>query len=289
MQWTRPGAKNLAASESVLERLEQSTTVHTSHRKPLDKWLLIGLLIAAGAAVAGVASTGVGLNYFLQPAGALIVLGGTLGVTLVATPGFALANSIRRVAELFLTQPMERAALIEEIVVCARESRREGLSAQEERFHKTTNEFLGRSLLLALDVKNRAELETALETELRMTERQAAADAKTLEVAGGFAPTLGILGTVVGLIHVLRQFSSLESVGIGIGTAFVSTLYGLGLANLVLLPAAQRIRARAAATLESQELILDGVLCLVDGIHPSLIRQRLNAFLRRADRPRHAA
>jgi len=279
----------LAASESVLERLEQSTTVHTSHRKPLDKWLLIGLLIAAGAAVAGVASTGVGLNYFLQPAGALIVLGGTLGVTLVATPGFALANSIRRVAELFLTQPMERAALIEEIVVCARESRREGLSAQEERFHKTTNEFLGRSLLLALDVKNRAELETALETELRMTERQAAADAKTLEVAGGFAPTLGILGTVVGLIHVLRQFSSLESVGIGIGTAFVSTLYGLGLANLVLLPAAQRIRARAAATLESQELILDGVLCLVDGIHPSLIRQRLNAFLRRADRPRHAA
>jgi len=289
MQRTRPGAKNLAASESVLERLEQSTTVQTSHRKPLDKWLLIGLLIAAGAAVAGVASTGVGLNYFLQPAGALIVLGGTLGVTLVATPGFALANSIRRVAELFLTQPMERAALIEEIVVCARESRREGLSAQEERFHKTTNEFLGRSLLLALDVKNRAELETALETELRMTERQAAADAKTLEVAGGFAPTLGILGTVVGLIHVLRQFSSLESVGIGIGTAFVSTLYGLGLANLVLLPAAQRIRARAAATLESQELILDGVLCLVDGIHPSLIRQRLNAFLRRADRPRHAA
>jgi chemotaxis protein MotA len=289
MQRTRPGAKNLAASESVLERLEQSTTVQTSHRKPLDKWLLIGLLIAAGAAVAGVASTGVGLNYFLQPAGALIVLGGTLGVTLVATPGFALANSIRRVAELFLTQPMERAALIEEIVVCARESRREGLSAQEERFHKTTNEFLGRSLLLALDVKNRAELETALETELRMTERQAAADAKTLEVAGGFAPTLGILGTVVGLIHVLRQFSSLESVGIGIGTAFVSTLYGLGLANLVLLPAAQRIRARAAATLESQELILDGVLCLVDGIHPSLIRQRLNAFLRRADRPRNAA
>ena len=289
MQRTRPGAKNLAASESVLERLEQSTTAQTSHRKPLDKWLLIGLLIAAGAAVAGVASTGVGLNYFLQPAGALIVLGGTLGVTLVATPGFALANSIRRVAELFLTQPMERAALIEEIVVCARESRREGLSAQEERFHKTTNEFLGRSLLLALDVKNRAELETALETELRMTERQAAADAKTLEVAGGFAPTLGILGTVVGLIHVLRQFSSLESVGIGIGTAFVSTLYGLGLANLVLLPAAQRIRARAAATLESQELILDGVLCLVDGIHPSLIRQRLNAFLRRADRPRHAA
>ena len=289
MQRRCPGARNLAASESVLERLEQSTTVQTSHRKPLDKWLLIGLLIAAGAAVAGVASTGVGLNYFLQPAGALIVLGGTLGVTLVATPGFALANSIRRVAELFLTQPMERAALIEEIVVCARESRREGLSAQEERFHKTTNEFLGRSLLLALDVKNRAELETALETELRMTERQAAADAKTLEVAGGFAPTLGILGTVVGLIHVLRQFSSLESVGIGIGTAFVSTLYGLGLANLVLLPAAQRIRARAAATLESQELILDGVLCLVDGIHPSLIRQRLNAFLRRADRPRHAA
>jgi chemotaxis protein MotA len=100
-------------------------------------------------------------------------------------------------------------------------------------------------------------------------------------VAGGFAPTLGILGTVVGLIDVLRQFSNMQSVGLGIGTAFVSTLYGLGLANLVLLPAAHRIRAKVAETFELQELIIEGVLCGVDRVHPSLIRHRLNAFLRK--------
>ena len=105
-------------------------------------------------------------------------------------------------------------------------------------------------------------------------------DAKILEVAGGFAPTIGILGTVVGLIDVLRHFSNVASVGHGIGTAFVSTIYGLTLANLVLLPVANRIRARVADLFEVQELIMESVLALVDGVHPMALRQRLTSFLR---------
>ena len=124
---------------------------------------------------------------------------------------------------------------------------------------------------------------TVLETELRMRERQGETDAKTLEVAGGFAPTIGIIGTVVGLIEVMRHFSNLQSVGFGIGTAFVSTIYGLALAKLLLLPAAHRIRARVAENFEIQEMIIEGVLSLTDHVHPALIRLRLSAYMRQRD------
>jgi chemotaxis protein MotA len=115
-----------------------------------------------------------------------------------------------------------------------------------------------------------------------MRERHADADAKTLEVAGGFAPTIGVLGTVVGLIEVLRQFTNIPGVASGVGTAFVSTIYGLGLANVILLPAAHRIRANAAQDFEADELVVEGVQMLLEGLHPSLLRERLSAFLQRS-------
>ncbi|MGA2433868.1 MAG: MotA/TolQ/ExbB proton channel family protein [Bryobacteraceae bacterium] len=266
----------------VTEALQPAAGAGSRARQPkrMDVPLLAGIAIAAGAAVLGIASTGVGLNYFLQPAGALIVLGGTLGVILVTTPGAALVNSARRVRSLFSPASEDREALIEEIISYARAVRREGTVSFEQMARKASDGFLRDALLLALDVKSRGELQSALETELRMNERQGEMDAKTLEVAGGFAPTLGILGTAVGLIDVMRQFSNIQSVGLGVGTAFVSTIYGLGLANLLLLPAAHRIRARVAETFETQELMAEGVLCIFDGMHPWLIRQRLSAFLR---------
>jgi chemotaxis protein MotA len=142
-------------------------------------------------------------------------------------------------------------------------------------------EFLRNAVLLAMDVRDRAELQSALELELRLRERRGEADAKELEVAGGFAPTIGIIGTVIGLIDVMRQFTNVPAIGYGIGTAFVSTIYGLALANLVLLPLAHRIRARVAETIEDQELMVEGTLYLVDAVHPSLIRMKLGAFLRK--------
>ena len=251
-----------------------------NERLRLDLGLLVGVAIAVSAVIAGVISTGVGLRYFLHPTGALIVLGGTLGVMLVTTPLHALANSLKRVSTLLLSKPVDRERLIEEIVGYARISRREGTMALEAIAPKSSNAFLRNALLLVLDVKDRAELQAALDLELRLRERQGEADAKVFEVAGGFAPTIGIIGTVVGLIEVMRQFSNVQAVGFGIGTAFVSTIYGLALANLVLLPTAHRIRARVAETFELQELMMEGVLYLVDTVHPSLIRLKLSSFLR---------
>jgi len=260
------------------------STVHseTARRTPVDRWILGGIAIALATVVAGIASTGVNLRYFLQPTAAWIVLGGTLGVTLITTPRKALVHAVQRVFGLLRQPATNREELMDEIVGCVRTARVQGMLAVEPRIDQIGNAFLREMLGLAIDVKTRGEFQSTLETKLRLHERQGDADARVLEVAGGFAPAIGVIGTVVGLIDVLRQFSNMNSVAFGIGTAFVSTMYGLALANLILLPAAHRIRASVAEAFEIEEMIVEGGLCLIDGTHPSLVRERLNCFLRQA-------
>jgi len=256
----------------------------TTKRTPPDRWILAGIAIAVTTVIAGIASTGVNLRYFLQPTAAWIVLGGTLGVTLITTPRRSLLHAVRRVLGLLYQPSTNRETLTEEIVSCVRTARVQSLLAVEPMIEQASNAFLREMLALAIDVKSRNEFQATLETRLRLRERQGDADAKVLEVAGGFAPAIGVIGTVVGLIDVLRQFSNMNSVAFGIGTAFVSTMYGLALANLVLLPAAHRIRASVAETFEIEEMIVEGGLCLIDGTHPSLVRERLHCFLRQEPR-----
>jgi chemotaxis protein MotA len=272
----------LATTQAALSEEVRAYTAqdHPRPRRRIDLFFVLGLTVALGAILAGVSAAGISVTYFFQPAGALIVIGGTLGVMLITTPRTSLVHSFRRVMDLISSEEVNREALIEEIIFYARVARRGNLLALEPLVPQAAHPFFGQALQLALDVGSRTELQTILENELRMRERQGETDAKTLEVAGGFAPTIGIIGTVVGLIEVLRHFANLQSVGFGIGTAFVSTIYGLALANLLLLPAAHRIRARVAENFEIQELIIEGVLSLSDNVHPALIRLRLNAYLR---------
>src|ERR1051326_1251901 len=213
------GETVLSTSQAFLTELPtpgQASTGNSSRR--VDFWMLAGIAIAIAATTAGVASTGVSPTYFFQPTGALIVIGGTLGVTFITTPRVALLHSLRRVGDLFLPARLNRQDLIEEIVSYVRLVRVRGLMAIEPMLDQTSNRYLAESLLLAMDVNQRGELETALANKLRLSERQGEADAKVLEVAGGFAPTIGVLGTVVGLIDVLRQLSTVSSVAAGLGT-----------------------------------------------------------------------
>jgi chemotaxis protein MotA len=271
-----------AAVEQTVARKEAAP------RRRLDFSMLAGILIAVIATVAGIAATGVKLAYFVQPTGALIVLGGTLGVMFITTPFVSLVHSVRRVGGLLWSREIDRSELVDEIMTYVRTARTTGMLALDPIIPRVTNAFLAESLTLAMDVQQRAELQTALETKIRMREREGEHDAKILEVAGGFAPTIGVMGTVVGLIDILRQFSNLASVANGIGMAFVSTIYGLGLANLILLPAAGRIRARTAAEFEANELIMEGVMSLYDGLHPSLVRDRLISHLRESTKKQSA-
>jgi len=243
--------------------------------------MLAGIVVAVAALIAGVASTGVNLRYFLQPTAALIVLGGTLGVTLMATPRQALFEATQRVIQMLRPEAASREKLIEEIIGFARSARTMSLLAIEPAIQEARDPFLKQALALALDSKNRDEFKVTLETMVRSRERQGDGDARVLETAGGFAPTIGVIGTVVGLIDVFRHFSDLGAVASGVGTAFVSTMYGLALANLLFLPAAHRIRASLEQSSLTDELIAEGALGVLDGIHPTLLRERLNGFLRK--------
>ena len=245
-----------------------------------DHWMLSGLLIGALAVVAGIAMSGAGLRYFLQPSSALIVLGGTIGITLVTSPSDSLRMVSKRIAQLAARPHSERESLIEEIVELSRLARRGGMLAIEPQVLKIKNDYLRNGLLTALDVRDTTELQVVLENELKLSERHGQADANALETAAGYAPTIGILGTVVGLIEVLKHFSDVHAIGPGIGAAFVSTIYGLAAANFFLLPLAHRIHARVAESTETQELIAEGVLCIFASMHPSIVRQRLAPFLR---------
>jgi chemotaxis protein MotA len=237
-----------------------------------------GIALTVAALAAGIAAARIPVSYFLQPAGIFIVIGGTLGATIVTTPRQALGRALRSVIGLWWEQPAGRAELIDEIMSYIRVARTRGVLALEPMVQQSGYEFLRDCVILGLDVQ-RTELQSAAETKIRLRERRGEADARTLEIAAGFAPTIGVLGTVVGLIDVLRRFSDMSAVASGVGTAFASTLYGLGLANLLLLPLAHRIRAAVANTFETEELILEGVVCIMDGVHTSLASDRLNAFL----------
>ncbi|HXP87690.1 MAG TPA: MotA/TolQ/ExbB proton channel family protein [Bryobacteraceae bacterium] len=244
-----------------------------------DRWLWWGLLIAAAALIGGVMATGVSPRYFLQPTGMLIVLGGTAGVTLISTPRGALAGALRSLRVLANAESVDRRALLEELLALNRIRRAKGLWVLDIESNTASHPFLRDLLLAAVDAPGRADFQAAIESRIRVEERRSDTGAKALEVAGGFAPALGVMGTVVGLIEVLGQFSNLTGVAGGIGTAFVSTMYGLALANLLLLPAAYRIRAHAVEALEIEDMIFEAGLCIYDGVHPSLMLERLGAFL----------
>jgi len=275
-------SKAMATSTVVMEGRHAFTghPVARVRRGGLDFGMVLGIATALSALGAGIALTGVSAHYFFQPTGVLIVLGGTLGIILITTPPSALLLALRQTLHLFSREASPSPEdLIEEIVSYARAVRIDGMLAIESAIDRVSHCFLREGLLFAMDAKERGDLQSALENKVRFCERQNEAAARVLEVAGGFAPTIGMLGTVVGLIDVLRQFSSLSKIAYGVGAAFTSTIYGLVLANIVLLPAAHRIRARASEAFDLQVLMTEGALCLFDGMHPRLVRQRLRCFL----------
>jgi chemotaxis protein MotA len=248
----------------------------------IDRWMLGGIGIAVAALMAGIATAGVNPRYFLQPTAGLIVLGCTVGVTLISTPQGALQSATRRVSSLLHPVAVSRESVIDDIVMYARIASGSGILALENSLEQARDPLLKRVLAAAVDVRDRAELKKILDAMLRLRQKEGEMDAKVLETAGGFAPTIGVLGTVVGLIDVFRHFSDLSGVAAGVSTAFLSTIYGLALANLILLPAAHRIRVSVEESAERDSLIAEGVLGIVDGILPATLRERLSVYVAKA-------
>jgi len=244
----------------------------------LDYSSVAGVLIALSSVVAGLLLEGGSIADIRQGAALLIVLGGTLGAVLFTTPTDLILRTLRHLPRLFYYRETDNRGQAELIATLAVKARRTGVISLEDEIRDDTDPFLRRGLELAVDGFSLQECSQSLELEIELTERAAEAEAQVLEAAGGYAPTMGILGAVLGLIQVMKHLENIDEVGRGIAVAFVATLYGIGFANFVFIPAAGKMRARSRASIIHQELISEGIAAILEGQTPSLIRKRLRAY-----------
>lgn len=257
--------------------------------KRLDPGTLAGLAVAVAGILGGYLLEGGKPGDVVGESAALIVFGGCLGATLVANPLPLVRAAARRARELLFEPQDDSAELLERLVGFSQAARKQGIVSLEQDVLAIEDPFLHKSMLLAVDGMDLQEIRSIMELEMDAAEHRAEAEAKVFESAGGFAPTIGIIGAVLGLIIVMGDLKDMDKVGKGIAAAFVATIYGVGSANLLFLPAAHKIKARAARERLRQELILEGVCGIVEGMNPKMIRAKLEAYLEKAARQKPRA
>jgi chemotaxis protein MotA len=249
----------------------------------LDITTGIGVILGIACILVGQALEGGHVGSILQMTAALIVLGGTFGAVVTQFPLDDLRRALRQARLVFASRADRSDELIAEILELARLSRREGLLALEARAEQATDPFFSRALLAVVDGTESAALRQLLEQTIEQEEQFQECGPKMFEAAGGYAPTIGILGAVLGLIHVMENLSDPSKLGAGIAVAFVATVYGVRSANLLFLPFAQKLKFKVRHDARRKEMIVEGVCAIQEGLNPQVIEKRLRAFLDNGD------
>jgi chemotaxis protein MotA len=245
----------------------------------LDFTTIAGLALAVGMIVAGHVLEGGRAQSLMQGAAALIVFGGTFGAVLVSFSFAEIRQAFVALEHVFLEDRRSNDDMLATIGRLAVKARKEGIMRLEDDAERIDDQFLRRGLALAVDGATPATVRTMLEGESLSRYDAEEAPARVFESAGGYAPTVGILGAVLGLIHVMENLSEPSKLGAGIAVAFVATVYGVGSANLIFLPIGTKLRARAARNARRREVLLEGILAIQEGLNPRLIDQKLRGLL----------
>jgi chemotaxis protein MotA len=245
----------------------------------MDTLSIIGLALAVGAIVGGQWLEGGNLLSLLQVAAFLIVIGGTLAAVLVQSPWPTFVDGMKLARWVVTPPPVDLNAAIRQIVDWAGDARREGMLFLENKLAEVRDPFTRNGLQMLIDGFEPDRIREALEVEIVAWEDRHKRGAKIWEAAGGYAPTIGILGAVLGLIHVMENLSDPSKLGSGIAVAFVATVYGVGAANLVFLPIANKLKALIGVEVTRREILQDGLLGIANGDNPKLIDSRLTAYL----------
>ncbi len=245
----------------------------------LDFGTIGGILVALGGILGGLIIEGGKITDVSQLTAAMIVLGGTFGAVMVNTPLGTLTRALKRFGSVFVEGAFAPREMVEEIIGYATRARKNGIVSLESEAERIKDPFLRKALNLAVDGTDLQELRKMMELEMAIEAERAESEAKVFESAGGYSPTIGIIGAVLGLIQVMKHLSNIEEVGHGIAVAFVATVYGVAAANILFLPAANKIKARAKVETDMKELILEGVVGIVEGLNPKLVRSKLEAWI----------
>jgi chemotaxis protein MotA len=245
----------------------------------LDKISLAGLVIGLVAIIGGQVLEGGHVGSLVQPTALLIVLGGTLGAVLLQSPYHIFKRGMHMAKWVWVPPVIEQKRMIDQILTWSQQSRREGLLALENHLPAIKDEFTRKGLQLLVDGADPERIRELMEVEIGTFEDEWRQSAKIWESAGGYSPTIGILGAVMGLIHVMENLSDPTKLGAGIAVAFVATIYGVGLANLVYLPIAGKLKYYISRMVASREMLIDGLVGIALGDNPRIIEGRLKGYL----------
>ena len=251
----------------------------------MDKASWGGVLIGLGGILAGLLLEGGNFSQIVQPTAAMIVFGGTLGAVLIHFPLRIVLTAFQRLIQVFIEPKSDPHATIRDLVSYANKARRNGIVSLDAELTKIDNPFLRKSLMLAVDGTEPQELRKMMELEM---DNQAEHEEKIPQVfdsAGGFSPTIGIIGAVLGLIQVMQHLNNIEEVGRGIAVAFVATIYGVGSANLLFLPFAGKLKIRIREEQVIREMTVEGVVSILEGMNPRMLETKLLGFLAQASIP----
>jgi chemotaxis protein MotA len=242
----------------------------------MDKISVFGLILAI---VGGQVLEGGHVASLAQPTALLIVLGGTMGAVMLQSPYAVFLRGIRMVSWVWFPPVVEYRQVISQVSAWSHIARREGLLALENTMNQVKDDFVRKGLQLLVDGAEPERLREVLEVEINTFEEQMKLSARIWEAAGGYSPTIGIMGAVLGLIHVMENLTEPSKLGAGIAVAFVATIYGVGLANLVFLPMSNKLKAHINRLIVQREMIVDGLLGIANGDNPRIIESRLQGYI----------
>jgi chemotaxis protein MotA len=245
----------------------------------MDRASVIGLLLGLAAVVGGNLLEGGRIGSILQPTAALIVFGGTAGATFLSYPFRDIVRALAALRGVLFVRTVDGGSLISDIVRFSHKARRSGFIAIEAEIGALEHPFFRKALSLALAGMLPKLLVETLEQDNLTYEEEQRRIAKVYDTAGGFAPTIGILGAVLGLIHVMENLSDPSKLGAGIAVAFVATIYGVGSANLLFLPVSRKLVNRLQRELALRAMIIEGVVGIQSGINPHYLEEKLKTFL----------
>jgi len=244
----------------------------------MDMLSLIGVAIALGAILGGNALDGGHAESLVQLTAFIVVIGGTVGAVMVQTPIRVFVRALKMAPWVVRPPDLDVNGTITRIIKWSAISRKEGLLGLEQYSETEKDGFSRRCLQLLVDGSEPESIRSIMELDLGNSESRDMAAAKVFESAGGYAPTIGILGAVMGLIHVMQNLSDPSKLGAGIAVAFVATIYGVGLANLILLPVAHKLKSLVHAKAQYREMVTEGIVAIASGENPRVIERRLRGY-----------
>lgn len=245
----------------------------------MDKSSVGGIVLAVGGITLGLLLEGGRVSQILQPTAAIIVFGGTIGAVMLQFPLQITLKAARQMRDVFRERSANPLDAVHQLVGYAHQARRAGIVSLDDELEKISDPFLKRSLMLAVDGTEPEELRKMMESELNARLEEDELISRVFESAGGFAPTIGIIGAVLGLIQVMQHLANMDEVGRGIAVAFVATIYGVGAANLLFLPCAGKLRIRFRQQQALREMTLEGVISILEGMNPHVLEGKLLGYL----------